>query len=77
MKGVPQWFKSRFELQRHDLQGPEWERFCVEDKCFQYSDSDTGAGFNNTSSHGGPIKSGLHVRVTFVANTIVKLEVAQ
>ena len=57
--------------------GHEWERFCVEDKCFRYWDSGTSAGFNNTSSHGGPIKPGLPVRVTFVGNTIVKLEVAQ
>jgi hypothetical protein len=53
------------------------ERFCVEGKCFYYSDSDNTAGFSTTSSHGGPIALNLPVRVSFVGNTIVKLEVAK
>ncbi len=53
------------------------ERFCVEDKCFTYSDFVPTIGFNNTSSHGGPIKAGMPVRVTFVGNTIIKLEVGR
>jgi hypothetical protein len=57
--------------------GHTQERFCVEGKCFAYSDFMATAGFNNTSSHGGPIKSGLPVRITFVGNTIIKLEVGQ
>jgi hypothetical protein len=32
-------------------------------------------GFNNTSSHGGPIREGLPVRVSYVGNTILKLEI--
>jgi len=57
--------------------GHAYERFCVEEECFQYSDFDeTGGGFNNTQSHGGPIKAGLPVRVTYVGGTIVRLEVA-
>jgi hypothetical protein len=55
--------------------GHAMERFCVKDACFEYSDYVITAGFNNTASHGGPIKEGLPVRVTYVDNTIVRLEV--
>jgi hypothetical protein len=57
--------------------GHAMERFCVSGVCFEYSDYVVTSGFNNTSSHGGPIREGLPVRVTYVGNTIVKLEVAQ
>jgi hypothetical protein len=52
------------------------ERFCVREKCFSYSNFEVTAGFNNAASHGGPIREGLPVRVTFVGNAIVKLEIA-
>jgi hypothetical protein len=55
--------------------GHALESFCVADACFHYSDYIVTAGFNNTRSHGGPIRDGLPVRVTYVGNTIVKLEV--
>jgi len=57
--------------------GHAMESFCVQAKCFEYSDYFVSGGFNNTSSHGGPIKEGLLVRVSYVGNTIVKLEVAR
>jgi hypothetical protein len=53
------------------------ERFCVQDTCFEYSDFIVTSGFNNTSSHGGPIREGLRVRVTHVRGTIVRLELAE
>lgn len=56
---------------------PKRESFCVQSQCFQYSDYIITAGFNNMSSHGGPIKAGLPVRITYSGNTILKLEVAQ
>ena len=56
--------------------GHDTERFCVQAACFSYSDYIVTFGFNNTSSHGGPIRAGLQVRITYVGNTIVKLEVA-
>lgn len=56
--------------------GHAMERFCVDDTCFQYSDFVVTAGFHRTSSHGGPIRDGLDVRVTHVGNTIVRLEVS-
>ena len=58
-------------------QGHADERFCVGSKCFEYSDYVITGGFNTTSSHGGPIKDGMPVRVTYVGDLIVKLEVAQ
>jgi len=51
------------------------EEFCVKDRCFQYSDFEVSPAFNTTSSHGGPIREGLPVRVTYVGNAIVRLEV--
>jgi hypothetical protein len=57
--------------------GHAMERFCVSGACFEYSDYVVTGGFNNTSSHGGPIHEGLRVRVTYVDNAIVKLEIAE
>ena len=56
--------------------GHKDESFCIVRTCFHYSDFDlTGGGFNNTSSHGGPIRPGLPVRVTYVDGTIVRLQI--
>ncbi|WP_322021733.1 MULTISPECIES: hypothetical protein [unclassified Burkholderia] len=52
------------------------ERFCVGQVCFSYSDYVVTGGFNNTASHGGPIRAGLPVRGSYVDGLIVKLEVA-
>jgi hypothetical protein len=57
--------------------GHSMEKFCVARACFAYSDYVVVAGFNNTASHGGPIHDGLPVRVTYVGNSILKLEVAR
>ena len=54
------------------------ESFCVESSCFEYSRNAPMDGFINAESQGGPIiKDGLQVRVTHVAGTIVRLEVAE
>jgi LPXTG-motif cell wall-anchored protein len=53
------------------------ESFCVSNACFSYSDYVVTPGFNQTSSHGGPIHEGLNVRITYVGNTILKLEVSK
>jgi hypothetical protein len=52
------------------------ERFCVRSACFAYSDYIHTFGFHNTMSHGGPIRDGLEVRIAYVGNIIVRLEVA-
>lgn len=57
--------------------GHSMERFCVEEACFEYSDYVVTSGFNNTASHGGPIRDGLPVRVSYIGNTIIRLEVAK
>jgi hypothetical protein len=56
--------------------GHTMERFCVAAECFTYSDFVVTPGFNNSASHGGPIRNGLAVRVSHLGNTIAKLEVA-
>jgi len=56
--------------------GHSMERFCVAADCFTYSDFVISAGFNNTTSHGGPIRKGLAVLASHLGNTIAKLEVA-
>jgi len=53
------------------------ESFTVGGRRFSYSDYEVTAGFNNTASHGGPIRAGLHVRVTYWGNLILRLEVAR
>ena len=57
-------------------QGHALEHFSVCGVPFAYSDYVVTAGFNHTSSHGGPIRPGLWVRITHVGNTIGRLEVA-
>jgi hypothetical protein len=53
------------------------ESFVVGGKRFSYSDYSATAGFNNTRSHGGPIESGIYVRITHRGNTILRLEIAR
>jgi hypothetical protein len=57
--------------------GHAMESFCVSTVCFKYSDYAVTAGFNRTSSHGGPIREGLPVRITYFGNIILKLEIRQ
>jgi len=51
------------------------ESFTVGGARFQYSDYHITAGFNNTSSHGGPVRAGRLVRIAHVGGDIVRLEV--
>jgi hypothetical protein len=59
------------------------EKFTVNGVPFQYTDYDAQPGFNNTQSHGGPIREGLSVRIGYtyvprwLKNTILRLEIAQ
>jgi len=62
--------------------GHKNECFSVEEKLFCYSDYGAGPGFHNTASHGGPIRSGLQVRIAYMpvahrGNIILRLEVAR
>ena len=58
-------------------EGHAEETFVVSGRYFSYSDYDETKGFNQTQSHGGPMKEGLHVRITHVDGTILKLEIAR
>ena len=60
-----------------DSGGKGREQFCVAASCFAYAQYVAYGGFHDTSAHGGPIREGLHVRVTHVRNAIVKLEIAR
>jgi hypothetical protein len=66
---------SQFQPMAYTGHAPE--RFCVQDTCFEYSDYVLTSGFNNTTSHGGPIREGLRVRIAHVRRKIVRLEVAE
>jgi hypothetical protein len=59
------------------VSGHDNERFEVNGVAFSYSDYIVTAGFNNTSSHGGPIREGLPVRICFRDGEILRLEIAQ
>ena len=63
------------DFQPMPYQGHGEECFTVESETFCYSDYEVTLGFNNTASHGGPIREGLPVRVSFIGNTILRLEV--
>jgi hypothetical protein len=56
--------------------GHAQEHFSVCGVPFSYSDYIVTAGFNHTSSHGGPIRPGVWVRLSYVGNTIARLEIA-
>ncbi len=57
--------------------GHAMESFTVGGVRFSYSDYVVTAGFNNTSSHGGPIHAGRFVRIAHVGDDIVRVEVRQ
>jgi hypothetical protein len=56
-------------------EGHQDECFSVQDKRFCYSDYVIAPGFRNTASHGGPIRSGLPVRIAYLGDTILRLEI--
>ena|ERR1700730_13555204 len=58
-------------------EGHALERFTVNGHHYEYSDFMVTAGFNNTQSHGGPIKEGLLVRIADVSGQIARLEIAR
>ena len=63
-------------------EGHAYETFTVHGVRYQYSDYEVTGAFNQTSSHGGPIRSGIYVRILSTsdgeeANRILRLEVRQ
>jgi hypothetical protein len=57
--------------------GHDAEHFEVNGVTFGYSDYSNHGGFNNTASHGGPMREGLYARVAHVDRRIVRLEIRQ
>ncbi|HEY1933364.1 MAG TPA: hypothetical protein VGG99_15230 [Acetobacteraceae bacterium] len=53
------------------------ESFVVEGHRFAYSDYVMTPGFHNSASHGGPIREGLYVRIAYVGNTILRVQIAR
>lgn len=51
------------------------ESFSLNSQSFSYSDFVLAPGFSQSKSHGGPIREGLQVRVSYIGESIVKLEV--
>ena len=62
------------------VEGHQAESFTVAGVRFAYSDYAPTGAFNQTRSHGGPMRAGLRVRIRYVPllgeNAIVRLEVA-
>jgi hypothetical protein len=56
--------------------GHQSECFTVQTERFCYSDYAIQAGFNQSASHGGPIRQGLPVRIAYYDGQILRLEVA-
>jgi hypothetical protein len=56
--------------------GHQEESFSVNGVQFSYSDFILVPCFNNTASHGGPIRQGVKVRIAYSGNCIWKLEIA-
>lgn len=57
-------------------EGHKNESFVIDGHRYSYSDYDGSAGFNRTSSHGGPIRQGLSVRIADIHGVIARLEIA-
>lgn len=58
-------------------EGHQDECFSVQEQRFCYSDFDVGPGFHNAASHGGPIRTGLQVRISYREGRILRLDVAK
>jgi len=56
-------------------EGHQDECFTVQGKRFCYSDYSIQAGFNQSASHGGPIRQGLPVRIAFSGDKILRVEI--
>ncbi len=57
--------------------GHGMESFEVGGHRYEYSDYVVAAGFNQTRSHGGPMRNGIRVRIADVGGAIARLEIAR
>jgi hypothetical protein len=58
-------------------EGHSLEHFTVNGHHFAYSDFMETPGFHSTSSHGGPIRAGLRVRIASLNGVILRVEIAR
>lgn len=56
------------------ISGHPYESFSVGKESFSYSDNVVTPCFNNTFSHGGPIREGLRLRVSYRDECILRIE---
>lgn len=56
-------------------EGHQDECFSVQDQRFCYSDFEIAPGFHNATSHGGPIRSALPVRIAYRDGRILRLDI--
>jgi hypothetical protein len=50
------------------------ERFIVAGREFSYSDTMETGAYNTTAAHGGVIKEGMLIRISYVSNKIIRIE---
>jgi hypothetical protein len=58
-------------------EGHQLECFSVQRQNFCYSDYVATAGFNNSTSRGGPIRAGLPVRIAYYKGEILRIDIRQ
>lgn len=66
---------SNYEFRMHDGHG--FESFFVHGVGFHYSDFVPSGGYHQPASQGGKIREGLLVRLHYLDNTILKVEIAR
>jgi len=58
-------------------EGHQDECFSVQRQTFCYSDYGITPGFNNSTSHGGPIRAGLPVRIAYYNHDILRIDIRE
>jgi hypothetical protein len=66
---------SNYEFRMHDGHG--FESFLVNGEGFHYSDFVPSGGYHQPASQGGMIREGLWVRLHYLGNTILRVEIAR
>lgn len=64
-----------YDFRPMPYEGHQDECFSVQNQRFCYSDYEIAPGFHNTTSHGGPIREGLAVRIAYRDGRILRLDV--
>lgn len=62
---------------RESLDRGPLESFSVNNITFEYNGSRSQYGFHETKALGGPIRAGLYVRINYIDNVILRIEIAE